>query len=213
MKPSHMWICKVVQRFCQVGLYAGNLQGCPEILSSRIVCSDNSNTLIGDRELTLRVWTKRFRPNSSNSYILSVENQCQYCEIKNHSSLNFISQWWLHLFFWVCALEFGATDCFVLQYNFPAKVFSVEDMLVSISGFLIAVCGIPTNGFSHNLSAPFNSSDTFSAASFSDEGGLDSPRKLSSLPRTTEIIIESTLDQDLADNDVWEKISLKRWPS
>ena len=75
-------------------------------------------------------------------------------------------------------------------------------MLVSISGFLIAVCGIPTNGFSHNLSVPFNSSDTFSAASFSDEGGLDSPRKLSSLPRTTEIIIESTLDQDLADNDV-----------
>ena len=75
-------------------------------------------------------------------------------------------------------------------------------MLVSISGFLIAVCGIPTNGFSHNLSAPFNSSDTFSAASFSDEGGLDSPRKLSWLPRTTEIIIESTLDQDLADKDV-----------
>ena len=80
-------------------------------------------------------------------------------------------------------------------------------MLVSISGFLIAVCGIPTNGFSHNLSAPFNSSDTFSAASFWDEGGLDSPRKLSSLPRTTEIIIESTLDQDLADNDVWEKMT------
>ena len=35
-----------------------------------------------------------------------------------------------------------------------------------------------------------------------DERGLDSPRKLSSLPRTTEIIIESTLDQDLADKDV-----------
>ena len=145
-------------------------------------------------------------------HILSVHHdQCQYCE--EFLLTQFQHQWCHHLFFWVSALEVGATDCFVLQYNFPAKVFSVEDMLVSISGFLIAVCGIPTNGFSHNLSAPFNSSDTFSAASFSDEGGLDSPRKLSWLPRTTEIIIESTLDQDLADNDVWEKISLKRWPS
>ena len=148
-------MCKVVQRFCQVGLYAGNLQGCPEILSSRIVCSDNSNTLIGDRELTLTVWTKRFRPNSSNSYFVCSSLSMSILRNQEFLLTQFQHQWCHHLFFWVSALEVGATDCFVLQYNFPAKVFSVEDMLVSISGFLIAVCGIPTNGFSHNLSAPF----------------------------------------------------------